>query len=751
MIPHSGHFSIFTLPEDRNRNMKRSRITLTANDLRDSAILLKLITIRFVLSARPYDWLRPCLILLFLLSAPGTFSQDLDRLLRADSLTARSVLLPYRNQIGPLPAEAVLLRRFQLAENEGDERKMADIAALLSIQYYRARESAKAERWLRRADSLASRATYAWGEKFRFEVFQGLIKQQERNWEASVVSLKSAFSLVPGAEKKSQAMVASLLGLSYSRLNRDQETSEYFRRAARLFENEKMFRSSALSYVSLAEYYLKKDQPKQALEALTSAARNLKSPADNDIIALVYRDRGLVHYRKGEFEKALENFKISLGYEPQNAVQKLVKDTYMQLFTLSSYQNDFERADRWHEKYRTLKDSLDKTTARRTNTARETDLRQKEEIISLLQKENDMQAQQQLEMSRLISRADVELQQKDKKLEQQDEVLQKLTREKAIQELELESRRSELERQQAVRNMLLVIAASILIIALLLYNRYRWRSRTNEKLLEVNNELVLAMDKLKTTQDQLVHAEKLASLGKLTAGVAHEIQNPLNFVRNFSESSIELIDELKTVDSDHERNSILSELQISIAKVLEHESRADQIVKSMLAHARSESAPKVMTDVNRVLKESLALAWQSSIRHGELKLCEFTEDYAEGLPELSLSVPDISRVFINLFNNSFYSMAESKKERHELIVKTFETSDSVLILIQDNGTGIPPENRSKIMEPFFTTKPSGKGTGLGLSISYEIIKSHGGTLDFESERDVYTRFLIKLPVSHVSA
>ncbi|MHA7130660.1 sensor histidine kinase [Algoriphagus namhaensis] len=289
-------------------------------------------------------------------------------------------------------------------------------------------------------------------------------------------------------------------------------------------------------------------------------------------------------------------------------------------------------------------------------------------------------------------------------------------------------------------------------------------SERTQALVKQKEELQKTLEELKATQDQLVHSEKMASLGELTAGIAHEIQNPLNFVNNFSEVSNELIEEIKeeiakpTEKRDHGLlEEILNDLSQNLVKINTHGKRADSIVKGMLQHSRNSGEEKVPTDLNVLADEYLRLSYHGLRAKDKSFTADFKLDLDSDLPKLDIVPQDIGRVLLNLINNGFYAAGEKKHRLVEsgagegfvptVTVSTKRTPKSVEIRVRDNGDGIPEEIRSKIFQPFFTTKPTGKGTGLGLSMSYEIVtKGHEGSLEAKSKPGEYTEFIIILPI-----
>ncbi|MGR6087091.1 MAG: ATP-binding protein [Arcticibacter sp.] len=267
-----------------------------------------------------------------------------------------------------------------------------------------------------------------------------------------------------------------------------------------------------------------------------------------------------------------------------------------------------------------------------------------------------------------------------------------------------------------------------------------------------NDELSKALTELKNAQDQLIQQEKLASLGQLTAGIAHEIKNPLNFVTNFAKLSFELIDELITSENPKEREESGDFLRQNLNKIYEHGSRADNIVKGMLEHTRANSEGKRQPeDINQICEQFLKIAQESFVLSNPGFEVEVYSQLDKSLPMIEAASLDISKVFLNLFTNAFYSMNEKKESNqgyHPILKVESKLADEKLVFtVSDNGLGIQQENISKVFNPFFTTKPTGKGTGLGLSITHDIMKSHGGYIRCTSSQGNGAEFTLEFPVS----
>jgi len=299
----------------------------------------------------------------------------------------------------------------------------------------------------------------------------------------------------------------------------------------------------------------------------------------------------------------------------------------------------------------------------------------------------------------------------------------------------------------------------------------RTLAKFRDTLIEQNRrerELRTAHEELKATQASLIHAEKMASLGQLTAGIAHEIKNPLNFVNNFASLSVELLDELKETarpviamlgaDKRAEVDEVIDMLTGNLEKIAEHGKRADGIVKGMLAHSRSGSGERQRTDLNALIEEALNLAYHGVRAQDHDFNITLERDLDRALAPIELVPQDISRVLLNLFGNSFYAAEKRRREaadaafRPVLKVATRNLGNEVEVRVRDNGIGIPTEVRDKLFQPFFTTKPTGEGTGLGLSISYDIVtQQHGGTITVDSRVGEFTEFTIRLPRSRQAA
>ena len=533
--------------------------------------------------------------------------------------------------------------------------------------------------------------------------------------------------------------------------------------------------SKALQYFSANNFLLQQYYLYERMGDINLVSKNFNSASANYLQQLKYaaklnnktlqalatRNLGLCYFKRDDYLKAASYFKQSLDFRNNVLLQKLLKDTYLKIVTISSFNNDFESADHYHELYRQLK--ANETVVRETAALQA----EKEKILFLLSKSvnnhNNMVSQQEYELSQQLTTLEIERQNKEKALEEltlaeaqkklKELELDKIAGEKIKQEAELAKKELQISRQKEFRNILLGISGLIVLGIIFLINRYRLKRKSLEQLRQAHQELRQAHEQLKQTQQQLIQSEKMASLGQLTAGIAHEIQNPLNFVNNFSTLSMDMIEDyLKNKDE-----TLLEELKSNLKRINHHGGRVSSIVKGMLLHSRNKTTEKELSDINLLVDESLALAFHGKKSTEADFYCHIEKNYDVTAPAIKVFPQELRRVIINLVNNAFYAVHEratksnankdETKYKPQVSVATHVVNQFLEITITDNGTGIPDAIKDKIYNPFFTSKPTGKGTGLGLSVSFDIIeKQHGGKLKFESEQGVGTVFTISLPL-----
>lgn len=317
---------------------------------------------------------------------------------------------------------------------------------------------------------------------------------------------------------------------------------------------------------------------------------------------------------------------------------------------------------------------------------------------------------------------------------------------KASQDKQLAIQQAEIKRQKLVRNITIIGLIIVVVLAIIFFKRLREKRKMNIQL-----ERMLA--DLKITQAQLVQSEKMASLGELTAGIAHEIQNPLNFVNNFSELNKEIIAEMKSeIDKGNYDTVklIADDIEANEEKINHHGKRADAIVKGMLHHSRKSTGQKELTDINALCDEYLRLAFHGLRAKDKTFNAKFESDFDASIPKINIVPQDLGRVILNLINNAFYAVSEKQKQsinnyQPTVMVSTKKIENQIIIKVMDNANGIPKNVLDKIFQPFFSTKPTGQGTGLGLSLSYDIVKAHGGEIKVDTKEGEGTEFTISLP------
>ncbi len=304
-------------------------------------------------------------------------------------------------------------------------------------------------------------------------------------------------------------------------------------------------------------------------------------------------------------------------------------------------------------------------------------------------------------------------------------------------------------------NSLLAGLGVMLLLSIGFWRNGKQRQKANRILKNQKAEIESTLSKLQLTQKQLIQSEKMASLGELTAGIAHEIQNPLNFVNNFSEVNQEMLGELEdelNKGDIMEAKAIAAEIRENEKKINHHGKRADFIVKGMLLHSRNTTGEKEATNINAMANEFLKLSYHGLRAKDKNFNAELVTNFDNDLPKVIVAHQDIGRVLLNLFNNAFYAVNQKQKTagddyKSAVTVSTSMDKNSLIIKVKDNGNGIPDAIKDKIMQPFFTTKPTGEGTGLGLSLSYDIVvKGHGGTITVDTREGEFTEFVIQLPV-----
>jgi two-component system, NtrC family, sensor kinase len=527
----------------------------------------------------------------------------------------------------------------------------------------------------------------------------GIIYFNQKNYEAALKNHLYSLSIrKETGDKWDLTESYSNIGVVYFEMGNYEECMKYYNEALKLRLEIDDRQGIAISYNNFGDVYLKERNYTEALKFYQQALDINKKIGYKKSIADVYLNMGIVYQQQGNLSEAVKKTNDALTISQELGALDYVNNGYGRLAQLHALTGNYKKAYEYEQLFKQTNDSL-------------------------------FNSGKAKELTRL------QLQYDFNKKHLADSL--KFAQQKQLSEIKLS------------RQRIFTYGGfgGLLVVIFLLFFVYR----NYDKQRKANNQL-------RDTQQQLIQAEKLASLGGLTAGIAHEIQNPLNFVNNFSDLSNELISEIKESSNEEDKNQILKDLENNLSKISFHGKRADSIVQNMLQHARSGSAEKSLTDINKICDEFAGLAYHGIKAANPDFKCEVVKMLDKNLPRIHVISQDISRVILNLLNNAFYAVKEksqqlaagsqqSKDYNPSVQIVTLSLHHFITIKIRDNGKGIPENVKQKIFDPFFTTKPAGEGTGLGLSISYDIIKAHGGEMKVESKENEFAEFIISIPSS----
>ncbi len=526
----------------------------------------------------------------------------------------------------------------------------------------------------------------------------------------------------------------SILG-EYYRLKGEYATSLMYSKAALKASQTSGLGNAIISYQikNMAHAYL----DLQKLDSVSYSLDEAEKMNGSDLgrLATIMQIRSLLHIQKGEFDKAEAiiqdcwNLVKKTKIKPNTPAGVVGPDYYLALVKIAQH--------KLPEATNLLKSDIERIIGVRLDILRDYKL-----LAETYDQIGDHQKSKEAYKQYVLLQDSLLADQSKYRLLSFEVEEQIASKEKSISQLLSDNKTTRILWLLSLGVIILVI-----ILASLIYQRYRVKQKANTALEKTLTEL-------KNTQSQLIQSEKMASLGELTAGIAHEIQNPLNFVNNFSEVNKELLVELKDEIKKgnlYEVNAIADDVISNEEKINHHGKRADAIVKGMLQHSRSSNGAKEPTDINTQADEYLRLAYHGLRAKDKDFNATLVTDFDPSLGMVNIVPQDIGRVILNLITNSFYAVAEKKKNEQEgyeptVTVATKKSDGKILISVADNGSGISKKVLDKIFQPFFTTKPTGQGTGLGLSLSYDIVKAHGGELKVETKEEEGTTFVILLPV-----
>jgi signal transduction histidine kinase len=578
--------------------------------------------------------------------------------------------------------------------------------------------------------------------------------QMQSNFLKALQYQQKALDLAKGKNDISgQAYTSLNMGLTYTSMGDTIRAQQFLLESIRLAKSDNIKNVELYAYSNLASLYSKKREIEKAYEFAIKAARLGKEMGDNGIQA-------------ASLSKAAESLGDMKKFADAELLAKqaiTIADSSGQTFNIYQANSALGSILKQQEKYKEAIPFLEKSVA----VLEETDLYNEASgttynTLSLCY-EKTGNFNKALSFYKTSSEITDSVRSRDN--------IRKATELNMNYEFGKKQEAQRIEQKnkdgitQARQLTLIIVFGLAFLSAIGAFIAYRNKQKANSLLQHQKEEIQSTLTKLKATQTQLIQSEKMASLGELTAGIAHEIQNPLNFINNFSDVNTELIEEMKQelkAGNSEEGIAIADDIAENEQKINHHGKRADAIVKGMLQHSRSSTGQKEPTDINKLADEYLRLSYHGFRAKDKFFNVSTQTDFDQRIGKINIIPQDIGRVLLNLFTNAFYAVTEKKKSPHPLkggieyepvVTVTTRLSSppaggdgGIEIKLRDNGMGIPQKLIDKIYQPFFSTKPTGEGTGLGLSLSYEIIKSHGGELRVETKEGEFAEFIIELPV-----
>ncbi|MFZ1729362.1 MAG: tetratricopeptide repeat protein [Bacteroidota bacterium] len=569
------------------------------------------------------------------------------------------------------------------------------------------------------ADSISYEAGLGWA--YRNE---GVIKYILGNYDEAITANLEGLRIFERL-KNPEGIAATYnnMGVVHWQLGNIDKAEKYFRDALAI---DSAPERTATSNANLGLIYTEKKDYETALRLTRLAYEQYTALGDLLGASTSLNNIGWIYELQKQLDKALAEYRRSLAIREKLGDKRRIASVCLSIGSVMRHQNKFDDALSYFTRALTLSQGIGEK-------------KQVEDAFEGLSKTYADMQNYEMAYSHQLMVAEVRDSLLDEnKAEAFAKVEASYQVDRAEREVELLKRTNEL--QMTITYATTGVMLLVIVFSLVTFFGYRSKVRVNKQ--------------LQATQQQLIVQGKLASLGQLTAGIAHEIRNPLNFIKNFSEVSQELIEELDEARTEPDKfNQVLSELKQSVDKIHEHGNRADAIVSGMMLHARSSPEERQSADVNALLGYVVDLAAHGTKAMQCSRKLEFETKYDALLPAINIVPQDLSQVFLNIINNAVDAVGE-RCGRHPdepfapcITISTGMQNRSVVIRIRDNGAGIPASVRSRIFEPFYTTKEAGKGTGLGLSITYDIIvQKYGGTLDVESKENEFTEFVMTLPV-----
>ena len=558
---------------------------------------------------------------------------------------------------------------------------------------------------------------------------------------------------------KAAASIQGNLGIIHSQEGRTAEAINSFKEAVRVYEKIGAKEGMSIGYLEIGRVYFNDKKPAESKLWVNKALTLAQELDYKDVVSKSYLLLTQVDTSVGDYVSAFDNFNRHIIYRDSISNAEVAKNLVEQKMQYAFSKKE----DSLQMQQALIAEQLDKQTL--LTRQQQQALTIKQSSLELARREKDLQMltflkrQADLQLSNTRNEKKLALAEQQKAI--QESKLDKQTLLAAQNEKTLLLKDKQITSQRLQSIILLAGAIAFLLLSFFIFLHYRNQRKAYAMLHEQKSKTEQALVELKAAQAQLVHSEKMASLGELTAGIAHEIQNPLNFVNNFSEINHEMMDEMRREmkSGNYEvAQTIAGDIIENNSKITHHGKRAEGIVKGMLLHSRSGSRKMELTDINNMADEYLRLSYHGLRAKNKDFHSKFTTNFDNHIQKIKVVPQDIGRVLLNVYNNAFYAVNEKKiaainstqaGDYEPLVsVTTKQSAGKIEISVYDNGTGIPQKTLDKIYQPFFTTKPAGQGTGLGLSLSYDIIKAHGGIMNVETKEGEFTRFIIQLPANN---
>jgi len=587
-------------------------------------------------------------------------------------------------------------------------------------------------------------------------VVNGYLAIVQRNRGNIGASLELSFKALDLSQKaghrENEGTDLYQIGVTYRHLGNFEKALDYLYRSLSIYREDKnsLFQSYPINVIG--SIYFENGDYTKALELFEEGLTARRASMDKLGEAGSLDNIGLTHFKLGNYSEAISYCQQSFAIAESTGDKRTQSNALLHLADIYKETGDIKKATRFSNESLEIKKSIGDKRREVETLLFLADLHKivsgDNRVLELLKEA--LKIAEDLKMLDLLSQTRLQLSEFHKHHGNYKEALMHLD-----SHIDLEKEFHKNAIAQKVSNLEITHKAEeARKEADTVRQRNEELTRLNEEIEAQRKKLVETLADLKATQAQLIQSEKMASLGELTAGIAHEIQNPLNFVNNFSDVNRELIEELKSQKSklkSEEQDEILNDIDQNLEKILLHGKRADAIVKGMLQHSRMSSGQKELTDINALVDEYLRLAYHGLKAKDKSFNANFETDFDHSIGKVNIVPQDIGRVILNLINNAFYAVTEIAKlraSRYEpsVTISTRKRNDKVEITVKDNGNGIPQKNLDRIFQPFFTTKPTGQGTGLGLSLAYDIAKAHGGEIKVETKEGEGSRFIIQLPI-----